>query len=157
VKRSLWLAVVTVLLVTGCGESGDQQAEQRPSGTRLTASTPASPDAENVSPAGPLDELSEDDARASGVATGDYDALLQGPGSAGAAPVTLTLQNVGKRTDDYRISVKPAAAGVVDQGRTRLLAGQSATLVLRLKDDARVAVYSMGRGAEVAGLEISRT
>ena len=67
----------------------------------------------------------------------------------------MRLVNVGQKPDSYRISVRPAGAATLTPGTAELAPGAAATLELRLREDASVHVFSVGRGAEVADLPIS--
>jgi hypothetical protein len=90
----------------GCAAPSEPAAERR------TAATSAPTVSTSSSTIDALDELSEEEARESGFSTGNYDAQLLGPATAGKKPVELTLKNVGKRSDNYQIKiVRPMRVG----------------------------------------------
>ena len=94
-------------------------------------------------------------ARTSGVFSAPYDAALRGPDRAAAGRARVRLVNVGRQPDTYRISVAPAGAATVTPATAELAPGAAVVLVLRLRADASVRVFSTGRDAEVADLPIS--
>ena len=149
--------VIAGASLAGCSGAGDE-APPSPAGAATPSAVPSPPGPSGASgpsqPSGP-GGVGASAARTSGVFSAPYDAALRGPDHATAGRARVRLVNVGRQPDSYRISVEPAGAATFTPATAELAPGAATVLVLRLRADASVRVFSVGRGAEVADLPIS--